>query len=678
MSSNRCLPSPWVICMTLLACWGGHAAAQELQSGLDLDFISKEIEPGNDFYTHANAMWLDETEIPADQSNWGSFSVIDEQVKQNIRKIIEDAASSEAPQGSDEQKVGDFYKSLTNVELRNQLGTAPLQPMLEEVASIKDAQSLGKVSAALARQGVFGAFGGFISPDAKNSSAYGVYFTQTGITLPDRDFYLEDKPQYKAAVAALEEYIADMMRAFEMPDAQGAAQRIVALETQLAEIFWAREDNRDPNLTYNATPSNSFAATLAAFGMESYLKEIGLADQPQFIVRQPSYFEELNGLFTDVPLSTWKEYLAFRVMDAFAMDLSEEIEKRHFDFHQTTLSGVEEQKPLWKRGVDGTNQVLGEVLGRIYVDQHFPPEAKRAMEQLVGNLKEAFAERILQLDWMTPATKKAALEKLSKFTTKIGYPDEWKDYSALEIKPDDLVGNYIRAAKVEFQRELDKLGGPIDRNEWFMTPQTINAYYNPTMNEIVFPAAILQPPFFNLEADDAVNYGAIGAVIGHEISHGFDDKGSQYDGDGNLRKWWTLDDREEFERRAGELVQQYNQYEPFPGLHVRGDFTLGENIGDLGGMAVAYEAYHMSREGKPAPVIDGLTGDQRFFYGWAQIWRRLYRDEELRRRLDVDPHSPSQYRCNGILSNMDAFYEAFDVKPDDEMYIAPENRVRIW
>jgi endothelin-converting enzyme/putative endopeptidase len=395
-------------------------------------------------------------------------------------------------------------------------------------------------------------------------------------------------------------------------------------------------------------------------------------------VRQPSFIEGVNKLLVEIPLDTWKDYYTFRVIDAYAVDLTEALEKRHFQFHGTLLSGIEEQKPLWKKGVEACDQVLGEIVGKLYVDKHFPPRAKERMKELVDNLKGAFAQRIDGLEWMSPVTKKQAHEKLSKFTTKIGYPDVWKDYSKLEIKADDLVGNYMRAAEVEFQRDVDRLGGPIDRNEWGMTPQTINAYYNPVMNEIVFPAAILQPPFFNLDADDAVNYGGIGGVIGHEISHGFDDKGSEYDGDGNLRKWWSAEDRGEFERRAKQLTDQYNDYKPFEDMNVNGKLTLGENIGDLGGMAVAYTAYRLSLGGKEAAVIDGLTGDQRFFLGWGQIWRRLYREPELRKRLMTDPHSPSQYRANGIVSNMDAFYSAFEIKPTDPMYIAPEKRVRIW
>ena len=664
-------------CLTMSAI-AQEAAPKQLVSGLELEYVSKSVAPGDDFYEYANEGWLKNTEIPADQSNWGSFSVIDDAVKANIRTIIEEAAATDAPEGSDAQKVGDFFKSYTNTELRNELGTKPIEPMLASVASVEDAGGLAVVAADLFNKGIAGPFAGYISPDARKSDQYAVYMTQTGITLPDRDYYLEDKPQYKQALADLQEYIADMFETFGLEDPTGAAERIVALESKLAEIFWDRNQNRDPVKTYNKVSREGLASTLSNFAMATFIGKSGLGSQAEFIVRQPDYFDALNELLESIPLSTWKEYYQFQIIDAFAMDLSEDIERRHFAFHATALSGVEEQKPLWRRGVESCNGILGEIVGKLYVEKHFPPEAKQRMDELVENLKKAFAKRIVELEWMSPVTKKAAHEKLSKFTTKIGYPDEWKDYSQLVIKPDDLVGNFIRAAEVETKRELKKLGAPIDRNEWFMTPQTINAYYNPTMNEIVFPAAILQPPFFNLEADDAVNYGGIGGVIGHELSHGFDDKGSQYDGDGNLRVWWSEDDRAEFEKRAEQLVDQYSAYKPFDDMNVNGAFTLGENIGDLGGMAVALEAYRMSLNGQEAPVIDGLTGEQRFFYGWAQIWRRLYREPELRKRLVQDPHSPSQYRCNGILSNMDAFYEAFGVKPGDAMYIAPENRVRIW
>ncbi len=673
----------WAICaggFLLTPCASGAEPADgKAVSGIELQHISKTISPGKDFYEYVNEGWLKSTEIPADRSNYGSFSVLEDETKAAIRTLIEAAAAdTTAVPGSDAQKVGDFYRSLTNLELREKLGTAPVQGMLDEIAAVKSLEELSKVAGRLQRKGVVGVMAGYISPDARKSDQYTVYLSQAGITLPDRDYYLSEEARFAEIRKGLQTYMQDMLTAFKHPDAAAAAEQLVALEKKLAKVQWARVENRDPVKTYNKVNQEDLAGQLSNFAIKSYLEVLGLGKQYEFIVRQPSYMEGVNKLLADVPLNTWKDYYAFRVIDAYSVDLTQALEQRHFEFHETLLSGVEEQKPLWKKGVEACDQVLGEIVGKLYVDKHFPPRAKVRMKELVENLKGAFAQRIDGLEWMSPVTKKQAHEKLSKFTTKIGYPDVWKDYSKLVIKPDDLVGNYIRAAEVEFQREVDRLGGPIDRNEWGMTPQTINAYYNPVMNEIVFPAAILQPPFFNLDADDAVNYGGIGGVIGHEISHGFDDKGSEYDGDGNLRKWWSVEDRNEFERRAKQLTDQYNAYKPFADMNVNGELTLGENIGDLGGMAGAYAAYRLSLGGKEAPVIDGLTGDQRFFLGWAQIWRRLYREPELRKRLMTDPHSPSQYRANGIVSNMDAFYKAFEIKPDEPMYMAPEKRVRIW
>ena len=648
-------------------------------SGIELQHISKTISPGQDFYQYVNEGWLKSTEIPADRSNFGSFSVLEDDTKAAIRTLIESAAADKtAKEGSDAQKVGDFYRSLTNLELREKLGTKPIQGMLDEIAAAESMEALSKVAGALQRKGVVGVMAGYISPDARKSDQYTVYMTQAGITLPDRDYYLSDEPRFAEIRKGLQTYMQDMLTAFKHPHPDTAAEQLVALEKKLAEVQWTRVENRDPVKTYNKVNQQELAAQMSNFAIKPYLEVMGLGNQYEFIVRQPSYMEGVNRLLVEIPLATWKDYYTFRVIDAYSVDLTEQLEKRHFEFHETLLSGVEEQKPLWKKGVEACDQVLGEIVGKLYVEKHFPPRAKERMKELVDNLKVAFGQRIDSLEWMSPVTKKQAHEKLSKFTTKIGYPDVWKDYSKLVIKADDLVGNFMRAAEVEFQRDVDRLGGPIDRNEWGMTPQTINAYYNPVMNEIVFPAAILQPPFFNLDADDAVNYGGIGGVIGHEISHGFDDKGSEYDGDGNLRKWWSVEDRTEFERRAKQLTDQYNAYKPFDDMSVNGQLTLGENIGDLGGMAGAYAAYQLSLGGKEAPVIDGLTGDQRFFLGWAQIWRRLYREPELRKRLMTDPHSPSQYRANGIVSNMDAFYKAFTIKPEEPMYVAPEKRVRIW
>jgi putative endopeptidase len=669
--------------LTYLFCFVTHLFSAEpnekMVSGIEKQHISTVLTPGTDFYEFVNDGWLKSTQIPADRSNFGSFSVLEDETKDAIRKLIEAAAAdTNAAPGSDAQKVGDFYRSLTNVELRDQLGIKPIQGVLGKIAAAQSGEELAVVAGELQRQGVIGFFANFISPDARKSDQYTVYLTQAGITLPDRDFYLSPETRYVDVRRELLKYIKDMLVIIEVPNADEVAERVLAIETKIAELQWTRVDNRDPVKTYNKISKTELASQLSNFSMAKYLDVVGLSKQEDFVVRQPSFFEGMNALVKETALQDWKDYFSYRVINSYGVDLSQEIEKRHFDFHETVLSGVQEQKPIWKRGVEACDRVLGEIVGKLYVDKHFPPRAKERMKELVENLKKAFAARIDGLDWMSPATKKEAHGKLSKFATKIGYPDVWKDYSKLTIKADDLVGNFMRASEVEYQRDIDRLGGPIDRNEWGMTPQTINAYYNPVMNEIVFPAAILQPPFFNLDADDAVNYGGIGGVIGHELSHGFDDKGSQYDGLGNLRDWWGADDRKEFERRAELLTNQYNAYKPFSDMNVNGKLTLGENIGDLGGMSVAFAAYQMSLKGTPAPVIDGFTGNQRFFLGWGQIWRRLYREQELRKRLLTDPHSPSKYRANGIVSNMDAFYEAFSIKPEDPMYIAPEKRVRIW
>lgn len=655
-----------------------NAVESNVDSGIETEYFSTSLGPGADFYEYVNQGWLDKTEIPGDRSDYGTFTVLNDRTQQQVRTLIESAAKEEAEPGSDTQKVGYFFRSVTDLDSRNTLGTGPLDPLLQTVDAISSREELAAALGDLFRSGIAGPMVAYISPDARRSDRYAVYLHQSGISLPDRDYYLKDEARYVELRGKLNSYIADMLTAVGIEIPTEMAANIFQLETQIAEAMWTNVENRDPVDTYNKMTAAEVSELLSNLPWTSFTAAAGISSQQEVIVRQPSYFKKLNQLFADIPLETWKAYLKYQVIDAYASVTTEELEKRHFDFHGTAISGVLEQKPLWKRGVETTEQSLGEILGRLYVEKHFSPKAKARMEELVGNLKLAFAKRIKQLDWMGEGTKKQALQKLSQFTTKIGYPDEWKDYSKLEIKPDDLIGNLLRSARVEYQRELDKLGGPIDRGEWHMTPQTINAYYNPVMNEIVFPAAILQPPFFNLDADDAVNYGGIGAVIGHEISHGFDDKGSQYDGTGNLRDWWTEEDRAEFKKRADELVAQYNEFKPFDDMSVNGELTLGENIGDLGGLSVSYEAYKLSLGGEEPAVIDGLTGSQRFFLGWSQIWRRKYREPELRKRLLTDPHSPSRYRVNGIVSNMDGFYDAFSIDEKDPMYITPKKRVRIW
>jgi len=647
-------------------------------SGIDQSLFSEDVQPGNNFYRYANEKWLDETEIPGDKSNYGIFTVLDDRTREQVRALIENAAASEAAFGAPAQKVGDLYSSVLDVKARNEAGLRPIEPLLERIRSIDSQTDLAETMGQLRRAGVAAPIVPYVSVDARNSESYTVYLTQSGLSLPDRDYYLKDEQRYVQLREQLVEYVADLLKVVDHPNPEQAAESVLEIETAIARAHWTKTENRDPVKTYNKrTPAeiNQLVGSLKWF---EYAEAAGIDALDELVMRQPSFVEEIAAMWDDVSLDRWRDYLTYHTLDAFASGLTESLEKRYFDFHETAISGITEQQPMWKRGVNVTGDVLGELVGQLYVEKHFKPAAKERMNELVDNLIKAFEGRIKTRDWMGEGTKKQALEKLSKFTTKIGYPDEWKDYSDLKIADGALADHLIASARFEYQRDLNKLGGPIDRNEWHMTPQTINAYYNPTMNEIVFPAAILQPPFFNMAADDAVNYGGIGAVIGHELSHGFDDKGSQYDGDGNLRQWWTPEDREEFERRAAGLVKQYGRFEPVEGNFVNGELTLGENIGDLGGLSLAYAAYRLSLDGKQAPVIDGLTGDQRFFLGWSQIWRRLYREPELLRRLIVDPHSPSEYRVNGIVRNMDAWYEAFGVAEDDELYLDPERRVRIW
>jgi endothelin-converting enzyme/putative endopeptidase len=647
-------------------------------SGIDQALFSETITPGDNFYLYANEKWLDETEIPGDKSNYGIFTVLDDRTREQVRDLIEQAADSKSKPGTPAQKVGDLYNSVLDTEARNEAGIKPIQPLLEKLSEVDSGRDLMQAIGTLRRAGVAAPAVPYVSIDARNSDAYTVYLTQSGLSLPDRDYYLKDDPRYVELREKLREYIADILKVVDHPEPKQAAEQIVDIETKLAELHWTKTENRDPVKTYNKRTPAELDLMLGDLNWFAYADTAGLDSVDAIVVRQPSFLKGFAEFSETVPLDAWKDYFTYHTIDAFASGLTESLERRHFDFHETAVSGISEQQPMWKRGVNVTGSALGELVGQLYVEKHFKPIAKKRMNELVENLKDAFRQRIKTLDWMGEGTKKQALEKLSKFNTKIGYPDEWKDYSNLEIGDGVLGDHLLASARFEYQRDLNKLGGPIDRNEWHMTPQTINAYYNPTMNEIVFPAAILQPPFFNLAADDAVNYGGIGAVIGHELSHGFDDKGSQYDGDGNLRMWWTPEDREEFERRAQGLVEQYSEFEPVEGNTVNGELTLGENIGDLGGLSVAYAAYQLSLDGKPAPVIDGLTGDQRFFLGWSQIWRRLYREPELLRRLVVDPHSPSEYRVNGIVRNMDAWYDAFGISEDDELYLPPEERVRIW
>lgn len=646
-----------------------------LASGIDKSNADQSVRAQDDLYRHVNGQWLANTPIPADKSNYGSFTRLADDAEVQLKAIIEQAAAAQAAPGTDQQKVGDFFASFMDTNTLEQRGLGPIAGTLAEIDALDSKAALMAWFGRAARQGIKTPVVAFINQDKRDASRYAVYAYQSGLGLPDRDYYFKDDEK---SAALREAYRAHIARSFALAGQSANAEVVYAIEIALAQGHWARVDNRDPVKTYNKTPLAELSTLAAGPAWDQWTRTLGVDGEADIIVYQPSYLSTFAQVLADEPLEHWQQYAKWQVISGASPLLNKALDDENFAFYKKTLRGIEAQQARWKRGVQLTDEVIGEAVGKIYVAKHFPPEAKARMEQLVQNLLTAFGKGIDGLEWMTPDTKKAAHEKLAKFTYKIGYPDKWRDYSSLEIRADDLYGNAVRAAEFEYDRNLAKLGQPIDKTEWHMTPQTVNAYYNPVANEIVFPAAILQPPFFNMAADDAVNYGGIGAVIGHEIGHGFDDSGSQYDGDGNLRNWWTDTDRAEFDQRTAALVAQYNNYEPLPGELVNGKLTLGENIGDLGGMTIAHKAYLLSLAGQAAPVLDGLTGEQRFFMGWAQVWARLYRDAELSQRLVTDPHSPSEYRCNGIVRNMPEFHAAFGVKEGDALYLAPEQRVKIW
>ncbi len=655
------------------------AACQGPKSGIDTSMMDTSVRPQDDFYEYMNGTWLRSFEIPADKSNYGSFTKLSDDAEANLRTIVEAAAKAPDRQpGSDQQKIGDLYASFMDTTRIEELGIGAIKEELDAIQALENKKALAEHAARLSRVGISGPFSEFVGQDAKNSTEYIVNLYQAGLSLPDRDYYLREDAKFAEFRTKLVAHMEKMFSLAGYDDAAGMAKRVFDLEMKIAKAHWARVDNRDPDKTYNKVALKDLGRTANGFDWQSYAAIAGFADQKYVRVYQPTYLKAFGSLFKTAGLQDWKDYFAWRLLTASAPYMSTSFAEEDFAFFSKTLRGVEEERPRWKRGISVVQRNLGFMLGKLYVEKHFPPQAKERMQQLVTNLREAFKERINGLEWMGEETKKKALAKLEKFNSKIGYPDKWRDYTSLGIKPDDLIENLRTSAEFETQRQLNKLGEPIDRTEWGMTPQTVNAYYSPTMNEVVFPAAILQPPFFNMAADDAVNYGGIGAVIGHELTHGFDDQGRKYDGEGNLSDWWTESDGTEFEKRAQVMIDQYGAYSPIDSLSVNGKLTLGENIADLGGLTIAYYAYQRSLDGKEAPVVDGFTGDQRFFLGWAQVWGRKYRDDELRNRLVTDPHSPSQYRTNGIVSNMPEFYAAFDVTEGDPMYRSDEIRVKIW
>ncbi|MGH8175134.1 MAG: M13 family metallopeptidase [Steroidobacter sp.] len=656
------------------------APAGILQSGVFAQNFDRSVRPQDDFYRHVNGQWLTVTAIPADRSNYGAFSALEEGAERDLRAILEEAAAAKAPVGSEMQKVGDFYASFMDADAVEARGLAPLAKEFERIDTLASKQDVARYIGYSQRLFVAQPFVYFVAIDEKNSTQYVGTVYQTGLGMPDRDYYLSDDPKLKEVREKYRMYVKDLLAAADTPNAAAAAEKIFALESELAKAHWTRVQNRDAEKTYNRYDLAALRKLMPTFDWSAFLNgaQVPQEKAEAIIVTQPSYFEALDRAIAATPVADWRSYFRYKLLATYAPDLPEKFGRLHFDFNQRAVSGIEEMKPRWKRAVDTVEGAIGELAGKVYVERHFSKDAKRRMDELVGNLRAAYSEGIDDLEWMTPATQQKAHAKLAKFTTKIGYPEKWRDWSALSVARDDLIGNEMRAAAVSFDRGVNKLGAPIDKTEWLMTPQTVNAYYYPPANEIVFPAAILQPPFFNVAADDAVNYGAIGAVIGHEISHGFDDQGRRYDGAGNLNDWWAPEDNEEFNRRTRLLGEQYNALSPIPGLTVNGDLTMGENIADLAGLAMAYRAYQLSLKGRQAPVIDGFTGDQRFFIGWAQGWARKYREDELRKRLLTDPHSPSEYRTNAVVVNLPEFHQAFDVKPGDRMYRAPEDRVKIW
>jgi predicted metalloendopeptidase len=661
----------------LIALIGLPLLAQTLTSGVDFAGFDSTYRAQDNFYYHVNGNWLKQTKIPDDLSNYGSFTVLYEQAQENLRQIIEDAANNpNHPRGSDLQKVGDMYKSFMDTTHIEALGMTPILSDLNAIDTIKSSMQLSVLTAKMIKSGIQTPLYLFVNQDPKNATSYIAFLNQSGTGLPDKDYYF--KENFAPVREAYRNYIARLATLANLGDADSVADIVLAIESDLAAKHWTRVENRDRDKTYNKYATADLQTLMPNFSWQQFFDALEVERVAELIVRQPSYFEALDSILQTHSIDEWKMYYKFKIVADAAPYLSSAFVDTDFEFYGKVLSGVNQNRARWKRGVSVVEAVLGEVLGRLYVGRHFKPESKARMLEMVKNLQKAFEVRIKNLEWMSNETKEKALEKLAKFNFKIGYPDKWKDYSALSIEPNDLIGNLKRSQAVEFNRMISKLGQPIDRTEWHMTPQTVNAYYNPPMNEIVFPAAILQPPFFDVNADDAINYGAIGAVIGHEFSHGFDDQGRKSDGDGNLRDWWTEEDARQFKARAQKMIDQYNQYMPIDSMHVNGELTLGENIADLAGLTVAFEAYQISINGKPAPRLDGLTGEQRFFIGWAQIWRRKYRDEELKRRLLTDPHSPSEYRVNGIVSNMPAFYNAYDVKPGDGMYRSEDVRVQIW
>jgi predicted metalloendopeptidase len=644
--------------------------------GFDTAGMDKSVKPGDDFYRYANGKWLSTEKIPPDQVDWGAFTTLAVQTETQLHEILE-ALPADPASGSNEQKARDFYRAYLDADAIEKAGFAPAQRALDEIAAAKTyadiARLMGRPDLTIASPVNFGP-----SLDEKNPDRYIIAVGQGGLSLPDRDYYLKQDAQFVELRKKFVNHVERMLTLAGDKNAKKSAQDVLALETEIAKLHWPAAKRRDRSITYNARTREQLTALANKFPWTEMLTAGGVQDQKDFVVAELDAVQALAKQFTKVPIEHWREYTRFHYLDSYASTLPKAIDEEHFDFFGRTLNGQPEQRERWKRAVNEVDGALGEALGQMYVKKHFPPEAKQKMVELVENLRKAYAQRISDVPWMSAETKKAALEKLALFRPKIGYPDKWRDYSGLEVRPGDAYGNEVRSRVFGWNYYVERLSKPTDREEWLMTPQTVDAYYNPVFNEIVFPAAILQPPYFDPNADLAMNYGGIGGMIGHEMGHGFDDQGAKSDGHGVLRTWWKPEDEQAFKKLVDALVGQYDQYDGLPGLKVNGRLTAGENMGDLGGLTVAHAAYKLALNGQTSPVLDGFTGEQRFFLSWAQVWRELDRDEYLRNRLMSNPHSPASFRVLGVVRNVDEWYAAYDVKPEDKWFLPPDKRVKIW
>lgn len=649
--------------------------------GLELANFDTTISPAQDFYQYVNGTWLKNTPIPPTEGRWGSFNELDEKKLNDLQVILNEAAKEKAEPGSNKQKIGDFYSTAMDSAKLQQDGISPLNSELEAIAAIKNTQDMLKLIGRYHLQNVSPLFGFYVTQDQKISTQNISYIGQGGMGLPDKDYYFSDDEASKNIRA---EYVTHLQKMFELmgdkPElAAKEAATVMRLETSLAKKSMNSVELRNIEAQYNKKTLAEVKELSPALDWDAYLSAIGANGIKEVIVSQPEFFKEVNELLKTTSIDDWKVYLRWNLINTTASRLSDPFVNQDFYFYRTVLYGVKEMKPRWKRSLEQTDALMGEALGELYVQKHFSPESKKRVNEMVDNLIVAYKERIMTRDWMSEETKKQAITKLDKTMKKLAYPDKWKDYSSLEIKRDSYVQNCFRVCEFESKRVIKKLNEPVDRTEWGMSPQTINAYYNPSMNEIVFPAGIMQPPFFNAEADDAINYGSMGAIIGHELTHGFDDQGSQFDADGNLKNWWTEEDKAKFKAKTEMVVNQFNNYVPIDSIHIKGELTVGENIADLGGLTIAYAAYKKSLEGKP-PVekIDGFTGEQRLFLSWAQGWRSKSTPEALKQQIQTNPHSPGQYRVIGPLSNINEFYEVFAVKEGDAMYKPENERANIW